>query len=160
MAYVARYSRNQKGIRQIIVKRVKYVKDIFKKLLEFLLGFTILILFFFIINFIVKIFHIALPPAILGLILFAICLIQGFIKEEWIQTSCDFLINNMAMFLVPFLAGLIIYKSLLMKNWLVILVVIFTTTTLVIVITGLFVEWGMKFTRLHKMKISERGSND
>lgn len=136
------------------------MKDLLKDFLKFLLGFVILIMFYFISDFVAKFFHIALPPAILGLILFAFCLIQGFIKEEWIKPACEFLINNMAMFLVPFLGGLIVYKSLLIKNWIVILVVIFTTTTLVIVVTGLFVEWGIKILRLHKIKTTERSSND
>lgn len=96
--------------------------------------------------------HISFPPAILGLILFAFALIEGIIKENLIKDICNFFINNMAMFLVPFLAGLIVYKSLLIKNWLAILIVIFITTTLIIVTTGLFVEWGIKFLRLHKIK--------
>lgn len=136
------------------------MKNLFAQILDFLIGFVVLTLFYLVSSFIVRFLHIPLPPAILGLILFAFCLIQGIIKEEWIKSSCEFLINNMAMFLVPFLAGLIVYKSLLMKNWLVILVVIFVTTTLVIVATGLFVEWGIKFLRLHKMKEVEGSSDD
>jgi holin-like protein len=136
------------------------VNDLLKNFFKFLLGFAILIMFYLISDIVVKIFHIVLPPAILGLILFAFCLIQGFIKEEWIKSACEFLINNMAMFLVPFLAGLIVYKALLLKNWFVIFVVIFITTTLVLIVTGLFVEWGIKFLRLHKMKEVEGSSDD
>ena len=136
------------------------MKNLLKKIFDILLGFAILTLFYFISTIVIKFLNITLPPAILGLILFATCLIQGFIKEEWIKASCDFLINNMAMFLVPFIAGLIVFKSLLIKNWIVILVVIFTTTTLEIVITGLFVEWGIKFLRLHKIKTTKRSSYD
>lgn len=119
---------------------------------NFIFGLLILIGFYLISCFIVKLLHISLPPAILGLIIFAIALIYGIIKEDWIKTVCDFFIKNMAMFLVPFLGGLIVYKSLLMKNWLVILIVIFVTTTLTIVITGLFVEWGIKLLRLYRIK--------
>ena len=122
---------------------------------NFIIGLLILIGFYFISCFIIKLLHISLPPAILGLILFALALIQGIIKEDWIKPVCDFFIKNMAMFLVPFLGGLIVYKSLLMKNWLVILTVVFVTTTLTIVITGLFVEWGMKLLRLYRIKKSE-----
>lgn len=136
------------------------IKRIFEKFTNFLLGFTILVIFYFASCLAVRLFHIPLSPAILGLVLFAISLIQGLIKEEWIKASCDFLINNMAMFLLPFLGGLIVYKSLLMKNWFVILVVIFITTTLVIVVTGLFVEWGIKFLRLHNIKKLERNADD
>lgn len=125
---------------------------------NFIFGLLILIGFYLISCFIIKLLHISFPPAILGLILFALALIQGIIKEDWIKTVCDFFIKNMAMFLVPFFGGLIVYKSLLMKNWLVILIVIFVTTTLTIVITGLFVEWGMKLLRLYRIKKTEENN--
>ncbi len=123
-----------------------------KQFFNFIIGFLILIGFYFLSFYILKLLHISFPPAILGLILFSFALIEGIIKESWIKDACGFLINNMAMFLVPFIGGLIVYKSLLMKNWLVILVVIFISTTVIIAVTGLFVEWGIKLLRLNKMK--------
>lgn len=135
------------------------MKSYLKTAYNFIIGLLILIGFYFVSYFIIKLLHISIPPAILGLILFAIALIHGIIKEDWIKPVCDFLIKNMAMFLVPFLGGLIVYKSLLMSNWLVILIVIFVTTTLTIVVTGLFVEWGMKLLRLQRIKKLE-GNND
>ena len=84
--------------------------------------------------------------------LFALSLITGIIKEEWIEITADWLINNMAMFLIPFWGALILYQNLLSKNALVILLVVFLTTTLIIVFTGLFVEYGIKFLRLWRMK--------
>ena len=123
-----------------------------KRFFNFIIGFLILIGFYFLSFYILKLLHIAFPPAILGLILFSFALIEGIIKESWIKDACEFLINNMAMFLVPFIGGLIVYKSLLMKIWLVILVVIFISTTVIIAVTGLFVEWGIKLLRLNKMK--------
>ena len=118
----------------------------------FILGFLILIAFYYISLGIIKLLNIPLPPAILALILFVISLIKGVIKEKWIKLTCEFLINNMAMFLVPLFCGLIAYKALLIKNWFAIFIVIFLTTTLVIVFVGLFVEWGIKFLRLNRIK--------
>ncbi len=123
-----------------------------KRFFNFIIGFLILIGFYFLSFYILKLLHITFPPAILGLILFSFALIEGIIKESWIKDTCEFLINNMAMFLVPFIGGLIVYKSLLIKNWLVILVVIFISTTVIIAVTGLFTEWGIKFLRLNKIK--------
>ena len=123
-----------------------------KRFFNFIIGFLILIGFYFLSFYILKLLHIAFPPAILGLILFSFALIEGIIKESWIKDACEFLINNMAMFLVPFIGGLIVYKSLLIKNWLVILVVIFISTAVIIAVTGLFTEWGIKFLRLNKIK--------
>ena len=63
----------------------------------------------------------------------------------------------MAIFFVPFLGGLIAYKTLLIKNWLAILIVIFVTTTITIAATGLFVEWGIKILRLYKIQKNKYG---
>ena len=115
-----------------------------KKIFNFTRGLLILVLFYFISLFAVKALHLMLPPAILGLVLFAAALILGVIKEEWIEDASNFLIKYMAMFIVPFMGGLVVYKSLLLKNWFVILLVIFITTTLLIVATAFFVEYGLK----------------
>lgn len=120
-----------------MINKLKYI-------FEFGRGFVILISFYFISYIIVSFFKIPIPPAILGLILFAFALIQGLVKEKWVELVCNFMLKNMAMFLVPFVGGLIVYKSLLAKNWMVIFLVIFITTTLVITVTGLFVEYGLK----------------
>ena len=74
-----------------------------KRFFNFIIGFLILIGFYFLSFYILKLLHIAFPPAILGLILFSFALIEGIIKESWIKDACEFLINNMAMFLVPFI---------------------------------------------------------
>ena len=123
-----------------------------KNFCKFSLGMLIMLFFYFLSYSIVKIFHLPLPPAILGLILFALSLIFGIIKEEWIEITANWLINNMAMFLIPFWGALILYQNLLSKNAFVILLVVFLTTTLIIVFTGLFVEYGIKFLRLWRMK--------
>ena len=124
--------------------------------LYFVLGLVILFAFYYASCLIVKLLHLPLPPAILGLILFTIALVEGIIKEKWVESSCNILINNMAMFLVPLFCGLIAYKSILAKNWLAIFIIIFITTTVVIVLTGLFTEWGIKLLRLKKIKSLER----
>ena len=123
-----------------------------KKTLYFLTGLIILTGFYFLSCAVVKILHINFPPAILGLIMFSFSLISGLVKEKYVESACNFLLKNMAMFLVPFMAGLIVYKTLLIKNWFVILIVIFSATTLTIVLTGLFVEYGIKIMRLERMK--------
>ncbi len=79
-------------------------------------------------------------------------LITGIVKEKYVQFTCEILIKNMAMFLIPFWGGLIVYEKLLEKNWLSVLLVILITTTIIIVATGLFVEYGTKFLRLHNMR--------
>lgn len=128
------------------------MKKTLKTIVRFILGFVILIIFYLISYYIVRYFKIPAVPAILGLILFAFALVEGIIKEEWIKTTSEFLIKNMAMFIVPFMGGLVMYKHMILTNWFVILIVIFITTTLTIVVTGLFVEYGLKIIRLNRMR--------
>ncbi len=130
----------------------KHLKEFF----NLILGFIILLSFYFASYFIIKFMRISFPPAILGLILFAISLLSGIIKEKWIKSVCNLLIDNMAMFLVPLFCGLIVYKSIIVKNWIAIFTVIFVTTTVIIIAVGLFTEWGIKFLRLNKIKELER----
>ena len=88
--------------------------------------------------------NINFPKTILGLILFIIALHSKLIKEEQVDFVCNILTKNIALFLVPYLVGLIVYKKLLIENWIVILLTVFITTTLIIIFTGLFVEFGLK----------------
>ena len=120
-----------------------------KKIFDFGFGFIILIAFYYVSVLILHFIHIQFPPTILGLILLAAALITGIIKEEWIKTASEWLINNMAMFLLPFIAGLVAYQSLIIRNLIPILLVIFLTTALMIVLTGLFIEYGTARLRLH-----------
>jgi holin-like protein len=119
------------------------------KIFDFTLGIVILLFFYFISLGILHLVRIQFPPAILGLILLAVTLISGIVKEDWIKAPAEWLINNMAMFLLPFIAGLVAYQSMLIKNLIPILLVIFVTTTVIIVLTGLFIEYGTAFVRLH-----------
>ena len=123
-----------------------------KKCFDFTLGIVILLSFYYISLGFIHILKIQFPPSILGLILFAAALILGIVKESWIKTSSEWLINNMAMFLLPFIAGLVAYQSMIFKNLIPILLGIFITTTCVIVFTGLFMEYGSAILRLHKWR--------
>ena len=123
-----------------------------KKIFDFGFGFIILIAFYYVSVLILRFIHIQFPPTILGLILLAAALITGVIKEEWIKTASEWLINNMAMFLLPFIAGLVAYQSLILRNLIPILLVIFLTTALMIVLIGLFIEYGTARLRLHNRR--------
>ena len=120
-----------------------------KKIFKFLLGFAILFAFYYLSFFIVKSFNIKFPAAVLSLIF-------GIVKEEWIDTTVNFLLKNMALLFVPFVVGLSAYKSFLAKNFVPILLVVLVTTTLTIVFTGLLAEYGIKFVRLLKIKGAHR----
>ena len=123
-----------------------------KKIFNFIFGFTILFTIYIVSLFIIKLTNIQIPPAILGIILFTFFLSTGIIKETWIKNFVDFMLKNMAILFIPFIGGLITYKNLILKNWFAIIMVILIATTLTIVLTGLFVEYGVKYLRYYKIR--------
>lgn len=130
------------------------------KIFKFILGMIILFLIYYVSFFILKVTQIKLPPAILGLVLFAWGLSIGIIKEEWVKVAVDFMLKNMPILFVPFIVGIVLYESILTKNVIAICLVILVSTTLTIVGTGLFVEYGIKLLRLYKMKKQKGHSDD
>lgn len=127
-----------------------------KNSVKFLIGFAILLGFSYFGLFIVNSLNLKVPASVIGLILFAISLIFGLIKEEWVETCVNFLLKNMPLLFVPFVVGLSVYKSFLMKNIIPILLVVLLTTTITIVFTGYLAEYGIKILRIIKI----RGKHD
>lgn len=154
IALLCRISNSTVSINSILRTYFSYDKTVCmaKKILKFCVGLGILISFYFLALGIIKYTHLRIPPAILGLILFASSLISGIVKEDWIKQTSEFFLKYMALLFVPFIVGLVVYQSVLLKNWISIAVVIFFATVLTIVFTGLFVEYGIKFLRLHRMR--------
>lgn len=124
--------------------------------IKFLIGFAILLGFSYFSLFIVNSLNLKVPASVIGLISFAISLIFGLIKEEWVETCVKFLLKNMPLLFVPFVVGLSVYKSFLMKNIIPILLVVLLTTTITIVFTGYLAEYGIKILRIIKI----RGKHD
>lgn len=123
-----------------------------KNILKFAFGFLIILAIYFVSYLLIKCTHLRFPPVILGLIIFTLCLHFGLIKENWIDTCANYLVKNMGILFVPFIVGLVAYKTLLAQNLFVIFLVVFMSTTFIIVTVGLFVEYGLKFLRLHKIR--------
>lgn len=128
-----------------------------KNIFKFFIGFFIILAIYFVSCFLIKFTHLNFPPVILGVVIFAACLQFEIIKENWIDACVKFLLENMGVLFVPFIVGLIGYKTILAQNLFVIFLVVFITTTLLIITIGLFVEYGLKFLRLHNIR---RAKND
>lgn len=105
-----------------------------------LTGFTILLFIQFIGTYIIGIFHIPLPPALLSMILLAIVLLTNFIKVTWVEDACTVLIEKMGMLFVPAGISILLYKDAILKEWFAIFATIFFSSIVVIIVTGLFVD--------------------
>lgn len=134
-------------------------KNMVAKIFKFILGMIIILLIYYVSFIILKVTQIKLPPTILGLVLFAWGLSAGVIKEEWVNVTVNFMLKNMPVLFIPFIVGIVLYKSILAENIIAICLTVLVSTTLTIVGTGLFVEYGIKLLRLYKMK-KQKGNND
>ena len=119
---------------------------------KYVIGFSIIAFFCVVSLFITNYWGIKLPSSILGLLLFTIALLSGIVKIHWVEEACNFLIKNMALCIVPFVGGIVVYQKLVFDNLLVISLVVFVATTISIISIGLFTEYGLKLLRLYKMR--------
>lgn len=125
---------------------------IMRKLLKYIIGFLIIAFFCAISLFITNYSGLKFPSSIFGLLLFTFALWSGLVKIHWVEDACNFLIKNMALCIVPFVGGIVVYQKLVFDNLLVITLVVFVATTISIVSIGLFTEYGLKLLRLYKMR--------
>jgi len=70
------------------------------------------------------------PATVISMILLFILLISGVLKTNQIQTTADFLLKNMALFLIPPGVGIISSLDLLGKNIVPFLLIVLITTIL------------------------------
>lgn len=70
----------------------------------------------------------AFPATVISMILLFLLLISGLLKTNQIQTTADFLLKNMALFLIPPGVGIISSLDLLGKNIVPFLLIVLITT--------------------------------
>jgi holin-like protein len=85
---------------------------------NFILGLGIVFCILYLSKFILDILNIAFPAPILGIIILFILLKSGIIKENWIESFCNFMLKNMILFFIPIFVGIITYTDLISKNFL------------------------------------------
>jgi len=123
-----------------------------KKFLSILVGLTIIALIYFFSCYLFKFLNIKFPAPIFGIFILFFLLKTGIIKEELIKEACDFLLKYMILFFIPLFVGTINYYEIIKDNLLAILLTVFITTFIVIITVGAFYEFGMKITRLYKIR--------
>lgn len=123
-----------------------------KKFLNFIFGLILIFLINYLSAFILKTFNIPFPSPILGIIILFTLLKTKLLKEELVQSFCDFILKYMILFFIPLFVGLISFMPIIIKNFLSIIMTILITTTLVMISVGLSYEWIVKLKRLYRMK--------
>ena len=89
----------------------------------------------------VSFFHIHFPSPLVGLIILSILLQFKIIPIHWIEDSCNLLLENMGLFFVPLLVGIVLYSKLIAGNMIQIMLTIIISSVIIICITGKSVEY-------------------
>ena len=83
--------------------------------------------------------HIAFPPALLGMILLAVLLLTGVIREQSVEDACTILIEKMGMLFLPAGISMLLYLDIIAES-IAIFVTIIVSSLIILVTTTAFVE--------------------
>ena len=95
-------------------------------------------------DFISNLLPFPIPGSVLGLILLFLSLKFKIIKLSQIETSGNFLKNNMGIMFVPLAVGIMNYFELLSQHWLSILLVMIVSTSLSYGVAAKVAEYSIK----------------
>lgn len=124
----------------------------FKNIITLTAGFIILVTIQFCSNIILQFFNIPFPSPLLGMMFLVLFIKFKIIPEHLIKDICELLLNNMTLFFVPLLVGVMIYFDVIHKNLVPILATVFISTFATMILTAIFVETMIKHIR--RLKIS------
>ena len=84
--------------------------------------------------------HIAFPPALLGMILLAVLLLTGVIREESVEDACTILIEKMGMLFLPAGISMLLYLDIIKAESIAIFITIIVSSLIILITTTAFVE--------------------
>lgn len=76
------------------------------------------------------------PSSIIGMLLLAVSLRTGVVKEQWVDKMADFLVKNLGFFFVPAGVGVMRCLGLIRDQWLPIVTATVVSTFIIIAVTG------------------------
>ena len=88
------------------------------------------------------------PASVISMVLLALLLLTGVVRERHIQRFSGFLTGNMAFFFLPTAVGVMEHMDLLKGSMLPILVIILVTVPVVYCLTA----WTVQLLMLHRRK--------
>lgn len=77
-----------------------------------------------------------IPSSIIGMLLLAMSLKAGIVKEQWVDRISDFLVRNLGFFFVPAGVGLMNSMGIIREQWFPIVMSTVISTFLIIAATG------------------------
>lgn len=112
---------------------MRYFKNI-------IVGFLILVLTQLLSNFIIQKAHLTFPAPLLGMIILALLLHFKVLPVKYVEDICKLLLDNMSLFFVPLLVGIMLYSKVIVANFLPILAVVVIGTFISLTISAKFVD--------------------
>ena len=89
--------------------------------------------------------HIAFPPALLGMILLAVLLLTGVIREESVEDACTILIEKMGI--LPAGISMLLYLDIIKAESIAIFITIIVSSLIILITTTAFVELVSKHSK-------------
>ena len=115
--------------------------NVFARMIEFMRGFLIILLFLCLGKLISASLPVPFPASIIGLLLLFTALSTSLVKSEWIMMSGNFILKYMALLFIPIGVGLLNYFELILAHWLVIVFSLLFTTLFVMFLVGHFYQY-------------------
>jgi holin-like protein len=104
-------------------------------------GLAILLAFNFLGVFLHTVARVPIPGAVLGLIVFTVCLFLGWVKLEWVEQTASLLLRHMLFFFAPVIVGVIPFFPKICAEWPAITVSLVASTFAVMLTTGWVATW-------------------
>ncbi len=112
----------------------------------------IILVIYFIGEFISSTFNLSIPGNIIGMILLLVLLMTNVVKVEQIETVSNFLLDHLAFFFLPAGVGLITAISILKADGIQLVVIAIVSTLVVMSVTVIAVEGFIKKAEKNKNK--------
>jgi len=100
----------------------------------------IILLLYFIGEFLVFVLHLKIPGSILGMLLLVVALQLNIIKPTAIEEVAGFFLNNMLIFFIPLGVGLVAQWTIISQQWLPIIAATVLSTFIVMLTVGLLIN--------------------
>ena len=104
-------------------------------------GLSLILLVQFFGTLIIDYFNVKFPPALFGMILMSIFLLTNVIKVEWVEDTCQLLLQKMGILFLPAGVSIMLYLDIIAKESLAILATVFISTIVITIVTGLSVDF-------------------
>lgn len=103
-------------------------------------GITILLALQWVSVLLLQVLHIAFPPALLGMILLAVLLLTGVIRQASVEDACTILIEKMGMLFLPAGISMLLYLDIIKAESAAIFLTIIVSSLIILITTTAFVE--------------------